>query len=240
MRGSMLEVIHQDFIRTARAKGLSERVVVFKHALRNALIPIVTLLGLYLPYLLLGAVLIETIFAWPGMGRLIVDAIFQRDYPLVMATSFSFVIAAMVVVDRQPDGRRAVRRGRPAHPGPNGLRRTTMRPVRTTTDGADPADVEFAARSRSRERGCRAARRRRCGRGSCALGAAAGRRAPGARRVGAGMSLLSPGELLLGTLYLTWDRVVEVFTRRASPGRLVAVATLALLLLASGDGRCTT
>jgi peptide/nickel transport system permease protein len=96
MRGSMLEVIHQDFIRTARAKGLSERTVIFKHALRNALIPIITLLGLYLPFLLSGAVLVETIFAWPGMGRLIVDAIFQRDYPLVMATSF--VIAAIVVL----------------------------------------------------------------------------------------------------------------------------------------------
>ena len=96
MRGSMLEVIHQDFIRTARAKGLSKRTVIFKHALRNALIPIITLLGLYLPFLLSGAVLVETIFAWPGMGRLIVDAIFQRDYPLVMATSF--VIAAIVVI----------------------------------------------------------------------------------------------------------------------------------------------
>jgi peptide/nickel transport system permease protein len=95
MRGSMLEVIHQDFIRTARAKGLSERTVIFKHALRNALIPIVTLLGLYLPFLLSGAVLVETIFSWPGMGRLIVDAIFQRDYPLVMATSF--VISAIVI-----------------------------------------------------------------------------------------------------------------------------------------------
>lgn len=95
MRGSMLEVIHQDYIRTARAKGLSERAVVFKHALRNALIPIVTLLGLFFPFLLGGAVLVETIFAWPGMGRLIFDAIFQRDYPLVMASSF--VIAAMVV-----------------------------------------------------------------------------------------------------------------------------------------------
>ena len=95
MRGSMLEVIHQDFIRTARAKGLSERTVVFKHALRNALIPIITLLGLYLPFLLSGAVLVETIFGWPGMGRAIVDAILQRDYPMVMATSF--VIAALVV-----------------------------------------------------------------------------------------------------------------------------------------------
>jgi peptide/nickel transport system permease protein len=96
MRGSMLEVIHQDFIRTARAKGLSERAVVFKHALRNALIPIITLLGLYLPFLLSGAVLVETIFAWPGMGRAIVEAILARDYPMVMATSF--VIAALVVV----------------------------------------------------------------------------------------------------------------------------------------------
>ncbi|HYJ78394.1 MAG TPA: ABC transporter permease, partial [Longimicrobiaceae bacterium] len=96
MRGSMLEVIHQDFIRTARAKGLSERAVIFKHALRNALIPIITLLGLYLPFLLSGAVLVETIFGWPGMGRAIVDAILQRDYPMVMATSF--VIAAIVVL----------------------------------------------------------------------------------------------------------------------------------------------
>jgi peptide/nickel transport system permease protein len=96
MRGSMLEVIHQDFIRTARAKGLSERTVIFKHALRNALIPIITLLGLYLPFLLSGAVLVETIFGWPGMGRALVDAILQRDYPMVMATSF--VISAMVVL----------------------------------------------------------------------------------------------------------------------------------------------
>ena len=96
MRGAMLEVIHQDFIRTARAKGLSERTVIFKHALRNALIPIITLLGLYLPFLLSGAVLVETIFAWPGMGRTIVEAILARDYPLVMAASF--VIAAIVVL----------------------------------------------------------------------------------------------------------------------------------------------
>jgi peptide/nickel transport system permease protein len=96
MRGSMLEVIRQDFIRTARAKGLSERVVVFKHALRNALLPIITLVGLTMPYLFGGAVLVETIFAWPGMGRLIVSAVYERDYPLVMATSF--VISVMVVL----------------------------------------------------------------------------------------------------------------------------------------------
>lgn len=83
-RAAMLEVLNQDFIRTARAKGLPERVVIFKHALRNALIPIVTILGLSLPGLFGGAFIIETIFAWPGMGRLGVLAIFQRNYPLIM------------------------------------------------------------------------------------------------------------------------------------------------------------
>lgn len=95
-RGQMLEVVRQDYIRTARAKGLPERTVIMKHALRNSMLPVITLLGLYLPFLFSGAVFVEVIFAWPGMGRVIVDAIFQRDYPLVMATSF--VLAAMVVV----------------------------------------------------------------------------------------------------------------------------------------------
>jgi peptide/nickel transport system permease protein len=96
MRGSMLEVIRQDFVRTAHAKGLSERVVVFKHALRNALLPIITLLGLYLPFLLSGALFIEYIFAWPGMGRTLYEAILTRDYALVMAGAFLF--ATIVVV----------------------------------------------------------------------------------------------------------------------------------------------
>jgi peptide/nickel transport system permease protein len=102
MRASMLEVIRQDYVRTARAKGLSERAVVFKHALRNALIPIVTLVGLYIPVLFSGTVFIEYIFAWPGMGRTIVDAINTRDYPLVMGGSFLFatmVVAANLVAD---------------------------------------------------------------------------------------------------------------------------------------------
>jgi len=102
MRGSMLEVIRQDYVRTARAKGLSERVVVFKHALRNALIPIITLVGLYIPVLFSGTIFIETVFAWPGMGRTIYDAILQRDYPLVMAGSFFFavmVVAANLIAD---------------------------------------------------------------------------------------------------------------------------------------------
>jgi peptide/nickel transport system permease protein len=95
MRGSLLEVIRQDYVRTARAKGLSERRVILKHALTNALIPIITLLGLYLPFLLSGAVVTETIFAWPGMGRVTIQAIFSRDYPIVMATN---LIAGVMVV----------------------------------------------------------------------------------------------------------------------------------------------
>jgi peptide/nickel transport system permease protein len=95
-RGQMLEVIRQDFIRTARAKGLPERTVIWKHALRNSMIPVITLLGLYIPFLFSGAVFIEMIFAWPGMGRILVDAIFMRDFPVVMATSF--VLAVMVIL----------------------------------------------------------------------------------------------------------------------------------------------
>lgn len=96
-RSSMLEVVRQDYIRTARAKGLSERVVIMRHALKNALIPIVTVIGLQFGYLLGGAVLTETIFSWPGVGRLMVDAIRQRDYPVVqggvllLALTFSVV-----------------------------------------------------------------------------------------------------------------------------------------------------
>ena len=96
MRGSLLEVINQDYIRTARAKGLSEVLVIGKHALRNALIPIITLLGLSLPFLLGGAVIVETVFAWPGMGKLTIDAIFSRDYPLIIACTM--VSGVMVIL----------------------------------------------------------------------------------------------------------------------------------------------
>jgi len=88
VRGSMLEVIRQDYIRTARAKGLTEHIVVMKHALRNALLPVVTILGASLPFVLSGALFIEVIFALPGMGRITVDAIFARDYPLIIANTF--------------------------------------------------------------------------------------------------------------------------------------------------------
>ncbi|MFU2158534.1 ABC transporter permease [Caldisericum sp. AR60] len=83
-RSSMLEVIRQDYVRTARAKGLPERTVIFKHALRNALIPIITLLGLSLPGIISGATITETVFSIPGMGRLTVDAMLSNDYPVAM------------------------------------------------------------------------------------------------------------------------------------------------------------
>jgi len=85
MRQSMLEVIRQDYIQSARAKGLAERVVIGKHALRNAMLPIVTILGLSLPGLIGGSVIVESVFAIPGMGQLMVQSVFQRDYPVIMA-----------------------------------------------------------------------------------------------------------------------------------------------------------
>ena len=84
-RAQLLEVIRQDYIRTARAKGLSEAVVIFKHALRNALIPLVTLMGTLLPALIGGSVIIEQIFSIPGMGKLGFEAVLSRDYPVIMA-----------------------------------------------------------------------------------------------------------------------------------------------------------
>jgi peptide/nickel transport system permease protein len=95
-RAAMLEVIRQDFMRTAKAKGLTERIVLFRHALRNALLPTVTLFGLAFPVLLSGAVLVESVFAWPGLGRLAVDAVHQRDYAVV--TGAAIVTAVMVVL----------------------------------------------------------------------------------------------------------------------------------------------
>jgi peptide/nickel transport system permease protein len=95
-RAAMLDVARQDYIRTARAKGLSEPVVLFRHALRNALLPTVTLFGLAFPLLLSGAVLVETVFAWPGIGKLTVDAIDARDYAVVTGTAM--LAAVMVVV----------------------------------------------------------------------------------------------------------------------------------------------
>ena len=94
-RAQMLEVVGQDFVRTARAKGLAQRAVLWRHALRNALLPTITLIGLSLPALLSGAVLVETVFAWPGMGLLTTDAISRRDYPLVTGAA---ILAGVMVV----------------------------------------------------------------------------------------------------------------------------------------------
>ncbi len=95
MRSSMLETINQDYIRTARSKGLAERIVIFKHGLRNALIPLVTMMGLSLPSIFGGAVITEQIFAWPGMGHLFFSSISSRDYPILMA---SLMLTASTVV----------------------------------------------------------------------------------------------------------------------------------------------
>ena len=96
-RSGMLEVLGQDFIRTARAKGLAERVTVLRHGLRNALIPITTVLGLQIGELLAGAVVTETVFAWPGVGTLVLDAITRRDYPVVQATIVLIALVYAVV-----------------------------------------------------------------------------------------------------------------------------------------------
>jgi peptide/nickel transport system permease protein len=96
-RTMMLEVLRQDYIRTAWAKGLSERLVVVRHALRNALIPVVTLIGLQAPILIGGAVIVEQIFVIPGMGLLLLDAISQRDYPIITGVSLVIGISVMLI-----------------------------------------------------------------------------------------------------------------------------------------------
>ena len=96
VRGSMLEVIQQDYIRTARAKGLAERSVVFVHALKNAALPLVTVVGLDLPFLLAGAVVTETIFAWPGMGRLFYDHTTRSDFPVLMGIIMIISVAVVI------------------------------------------------------------------------------------------------------------------------------------------------
>jgi peptide/nickel transport system permease protein len=96
VRSGLLEVLSSDYVRTARAKGLREQRVVVRHALRNALIPIVTVVGVDLAQAIGGAVIIETIFSWPGVGRLMIQAVAGRDYPVVQATTF--VVAVLVVV----------------------------------------------------------------------------------------------------------------------------------------------
>jgi peptide/nickel transport system permease protein/oligopeptide transport system permease protein len=96
-RSAMLEVLSQDYIRTARAKGVAGRVVVFKHALRNALIPVVTITGLLFGGLLEGAVIVETVFAWPGIGQLVVSSILARDYPVVQGAVLLIAVVFILI-----------------------------------------------------------------------------------------------------------------------------------------------
>ena len=100
-RASFVEVMQEDFVRTARAKGLKERTVITKHCLRNALIPVVTMMGLQFGYLLGGSIVVEVVFNWPGLGRLLVDAVTMRDYPVIQALvllfSLEFILINLVV-----------------------------------------------------------------------------------------------------------------------------------------------
>ncbi len=96
-RSAMLEVICEDYVRTARAKGLAERIVVVKHALRNALLPVITIIALQFGYILGGAVVVETIFAWPGLGLLTIQAIYNRDYPIVQTAVFFLAVSFVLI-----------------------------------------------------------------------------------------------------------------------------------------------
>jgi peptide/nickel transport system permease protein len=97
IRASMLEILGADYTRTARSKGLAERVVIYRHALRNALIPTVTIFGLQIPEFLSMSVIIETVFAWPGTGRLLVDAVLKRDYTLVQGIVLVYALAVVLI-----------------------------------------------------------------------------------------------------------------------------------------------
>lgn len=96
-RASLVEVIQEDYVRTARAKGLRERVVILRHALRNALIPVVTMMGLQFGFLLGGSIVVESVFNWPGLGRLLVDSVNSRDYPVIQALVLLFSLEFILI-----------------------------------------------------------------------------------------------------------------------------------------------
>jgi glutathione transport system permease protein len=100
-RSSFIEIMREDYVRTARAKGVHERLVVWKHALRNALIPVITMVGLQFGFLLGGSIVVETVFSWPGLGRLLVDSVSYRDYPVIQAEillfSLEFILINLIV-----------------------------------------------------------------------------------------------------------------------------------------------
>jgi len=96
-RSSMIDVLNQEYIKTAKAKGLKKRYIIYKHAMRNALIPIITIAGLQFGYVLEGTVIIETIFAWPGIGRLLINSIYSRDFPVIQGCVLYMVVIFCVV-----------------------------------------------------------------------------------------------------------------------------------------------
>ena len=96
-RSSVLEVMNEDFVRTARSKGINERVIVWRHVFRNALVPIITVVGLELGTLLSGSIIVETVFAWPGSGSLLIEAINSRDYPLITGTVLSYTLMFVII-----------------------------------------------------------------------------------------------------------------------------------------------
>lgn len=95
MRSSMLEILNEDYIRTARGKGIGQRAVIYTHGMKNAMIPVITLIGLQVPLIFSGTVIIEVVFAWPGMGRLLVDAVLARDYPVVQGTILVYSVIVL-------------------------------------------------------------------------------------------------------------------------------------------------
>jgi peptide/nickel transport system permease protein len=97
VRSSLVSVLGADYIRTARAKGVGRRQVIFKHALKNALIPVVTIYGLIVAYLLGGAVIVENVFAWPGLGTYVVEAVAVRDFPAIQAATFLFAVILITI-----------------------------------------------------------------------------------------------------------------------------------------------
>jgi peptide/nickel transport system permease protein len=96
-RSAVLEVMHEDFVRTARAKGVAESTVLWRHVLRNALVPVITVVGLELGTLLSGSIIVETVFAWPGSGSLLISAIESRDYPLITGTVSIYTLAFVAI-----------------------------------------------------------------------------------------------------------------------------------------------
>ncbi|MFL6562981.1 MAG: ABC transporter permease subunit, partial [Bacillus sp. (in: firmicutes)] len=96
-RSSLMEILKEDYIRTGRAKGLKENVVVWRHALKNAMIPVITMTGLQFGFLLGGSIVVETVFSWPGLGRLLIDSVSFRDYPLIQAEMLLFALEFILI-----------------------------------------------------------------------------------------------------------------------------------------------